>query len=133
MIDHISVPVKSFEKSREFYDKTLAILGYERVLNVEDTSYQWAGYGIDGMPSFEICFRKDITYEDIGKIAGLHVAFRAPTVEAVHQWYEKSLELGGIDNGAPGPRPQYHPGYYGAFIIDPNGWRIEACYQKYQG
>jgi len=51
--------------------------------------------------------------------------FVAPNIEAIHQWYAKCLELGGIDNGAPGPRPEYHPGYYGAFIVDPNGWRIE--------
>ena len=54
-------------------------------------------------------------------------------VEAVQQWYAKCLELGGKDNGAPGPRPEYHPGYFGAFIIDPNGWRIEACFHQYQG
>lgn len=133
MIDHISVPVKDFEGSRDFYDKTLAILGYERVLNIEDRIYQWAGYGTNGMPSFEICFKKNPTNVDIGRISGFHVACVAPTIEAVHQWYEKCLELGGTDNGAPGPRPEYHPGYYGAFIIDPNEWRIEACYQKYRG
>lgn len=132
MIDHISVPVKNFEESRDFYDKTLAVLGFERVLNFEDETQKWAGYGTNSMPSFEICFKKDIRNKDIGEIAGLHFGFLAPTVEAVHQWYAKCLELGGTDNGAPGPRPEYHPGYYGAFIIDLNGWRIEACFQNYQ-
>jgi catechol 2,3-dioxygenase-like lactoylglutathione lyase family enzyme len=133
MIDHLSVPVKDFKQSRDFYDKTLAVLGFERVLNFEDETQQWAGYGTNDMPSFEICFKKNIGNEDIGKMVGLHVGFLAPTIEAVHQWYAKCLELGGADNGAPGPRPEYHPGYYGAFIVDPNGWRIEACYQNYQG
>ena len=133
MIDHISVPVKDFEKSRDFYDKTLAVLGFERVLNFEDEKQQWAGYGRDGRPSFGIYFRKDTLNEGVGKITGLHVGFLAPNIEALDQWYAKCLELGGTDNGAPGPRPEYHPGYYGAFIIDPNGWRIEACFQNYQG
>jgi len=68
----------------------------------------------------------------VGQAAGFHVGFVASNVEPVHKWYEKYLEIGREDNGAPGPRPEYHPGYYGAFIIDPNGWRIEACFQNYQ-
>ena len=133
MIDHISIPVNDFEKSRDFYDKTLVVLGFERVLNFEDETQQWAGYGTNGMPSFEICLKKGATNTDIGKTAGLHIGFLAPNVETVQQWHAKCLELGGTDNGAPGPRPEYHSGYYGAFIIDPNGWRIEACYQNYHG
>lgn len=70
--------------------------------------------------------------EQVGKARGVHIAFRAPSVAAVEAWYKKCLELGGVDNGAPGPRPHYHPGYYGAFIVDPNGWRIEACFHQYQ-
>lgn len=135
MIDHISYLVNNFEESRDFYDKTLAILGYERVLNFEDAEMQWAGYGKDGKPSFEIWIKKNTrnTMEQIGKAAGFHVGFIAPDIETIHQWYAKCLELAGKDNGAPGSRPQYHPGYYGAFIIDPNGWRIEACFHHYQG
>lgn len=133
MIDHISVPVKHFEKSRDFYDQTLAILGFERVLNFEDETQQWAGYGREDRPSFGIYFRKDALNEGLGKITGLHVGFLAPSVEKIHQWYEKCLELGGMDNGTPGPRPEYYPGYYGAFILDSNGWQIETCCQNYQG
>lgn len=135
MIDHISFAVNSFEESLYFYDKTLAILGYERLMTFDDNKHQVAGYGKEGKPSFWIGLDKqDIRgYEAIGKARGFHVGFVAPTLETVHQWYAKCLELGGLDNGAPGPRPKYHPGYYGAFIIDPNGWRIEACIQNYQG
>jgi hypothetical protein len=71
--------------------------------------------------------------EDIGNARGLHISFQASTIEAIHTWHDKCLELGGKDNGHPGPRPEYHPGYYGAFIIDPNGWRIEACLHHYDG
>ena len=71
--------------------------------------------------------------EDVGKARGVHMAFSAPNAEAVAEWYDKALKLGGKDNGAPGVRPEYHPGYFGAFIIDPSGWRIEACFHGYKG
>lgn len=134
MVDHISVAVKNFEESRDFYDQTLSILGYTRVLNFEDENIQWVGYGRAELPSFEIWVNKGTveTDEQIGRVAGFHVGFVAPDVAAVHQWYDKCLVLGGKDNGAPGPRPKYHPGYYGGFIIDPNGLRIEACIQNYE-
>ncbi len=137
MIDHISFAVNNFEQSRGFYDKTLAILGYERLMAFDDEDCQVAGYGKNGKPSFWIGVKKQLSEKDkreqVGQAAGFHVGFVAPDIQSVHQWYEKCLELGCKDNGAPGPRPEYHPGYYGGFIIDPNGWRIEACFQNYQG
>ena len=137
MIDHISFAVKNFNQSRDFYDQTLILLGYECLMNFDDEEHQVAGYGKDGKPFFWIGVKKKLTEEDkhefVGRAAGFHVGFLAPNVESVHQWYEKCLELGGKDNGAPGPRPEYHPGYYGGFIADPNGWRIEACFQNCQG
>lgn len=137
MIDHISYSVKNFDESVSFYDQTLALLGYERVMTFDDEDHQVAGYGKEGRPSFWIGVKKDLTAEDlkekVGEAAGFHVGFVAPSQEAIHQWYDKCLELGGKDNGAPGPRSIYHPGYYGGFIVDPNGWRIEACIQDYQG
>jgi len=135
MIDHISFSVKNFEHSRDFYDQTLSLLGYERLMNFNDQEHQVAGYGKNGKPSFWIgSSKKSLHIEEyIGKSAGFHVAFVASTTESIHQWYESCIKLGGQDNGRPGPRPEYHPGYYAAFIIDPNGWRIEACFQNYQG
>ncbi len=137
MIDHISFAVTDFHQSCQFYDKTLAVLGYERLMTFDDADHQVAAYGKDGKPSFWIGNKKHLSEEDkkeqIGKAAGFHVGFVASDVKAVHAWYEACLECGGKDNGAPGPRPHYHPGYYGAFIVDPNGWRIEACFQHYQG
>ena len=136
MIDHISFSVKNFEESQCFYDETLKILGYERLMNF-DTDVLVAGYGKQNRPSFWIGTKKVLTEEDklehVGKAAGFHVGFLAPDTDSVHRWYTKCLELGGKDNGKPGPRPEYHPGYYGAFIVDPNGWRIEACFQNFQG
>lgn len=137
MLDHISIAVKNFEESQRFYDETLAVIGYERLMSFDNEEHQVAGYGKNSKPAFWIGAKKKLTEEDlqeqIGQAAGFHVGFEALDVESVHKWYEKCLHLGGKDNGKPGPRPEYHPGYYGAFIVDPNGWRIEACFQKYQG
>lgn len=132
MIDHTSFAVGNFEKSITFYDKTLGSLGYECIFNIEIPEVRAAGYGTPPKPSFWLSDRGYDPSEEIGNALGVHVAFLAPSVEAVNQWYKICLELGGKDNGAPGPRAHYHPGYYGAFIIDPNGWRIEACYHKYE-
>ncbi len=89
-----------------------------------------AGYGIGEKPCFWISSQGS-DEEDIGHARGVHIAFSTNSVDAVQHWHQKCLELGGTDNGVPGPRPEYHPGYYGAFIIDPNGWRIEACFHTY--
>ena len=136
MIDHISFAVNNFEESRDFYDQTLSIIGYERLVNFDAEGHQAAGYGKNGKPAFWIGKKEKLSEEDkrehVGQAAGFHVGFLASDVDSVHQWYEKCLELGGRDNGAPGPRLEYHPGYYGAFIIDPSDWRIEACFQNYQ-
>jgi catechol 2,3-dioxygenase-like lactoylglutathione lyase family enzyme len=129
MIDHVSISVQDYEASLKFYDETLKLLGYDRILTMEQVKV--AGYGKDGRPNFWISPMGNDD-EAIGKARGVHFAFIAPSIEAVNQWYKKCLELGGVDNGAPGSRAEYHPQYYGAFIIDPNGWRIEACMHDYK-
>ena len=130
MLDHFSLSVKDYDQSLKFYDQSLAILGYERLMSFDTPDDKVAGYGKDMKPYFWISSsgRED---EDIGCARGVHCAFLAPNAKAVQDWYKKCLELGGKDNGAPGVRPEYHPGYYGAFIVDPNGWRIEACFHGY--
>jgi len=132
MIDHTSFAVKDFEKSLIFYDKSLGALGYERIRNIEVPEAKVAGYGKPPKPSFWLSNTGYDLSEEIGNALGVHIAFSAPSVEAVNEWYKICLELGGKDNGAPGPRANYHLGYYGAFIVDPNGWRIEACFHQYQ-
>jgi len=132
--------VKNYDESIHFYDETFKLLGYERTMNLEipkpnsNEKLRFGGYGKKGAiePSFWISNNTEYPNEEIGKAAGLHFAFRAPNIEAIHQWHQKCIELGGKDNGKPGPRKQYHAGYYGAFIIDPNGWRIEALIDNYK-
>jgi catechol 2,3-dioxygenase-like lactoylglutathione lyase family enzyme len=136
MLDHFSISVKDYPSSLQFYDETLKLLGYKRIMTIdinESThTIQCAGYGEGEKPSFWISPMGEES-EDIGHARGVHIAFKANSPEEVTHWYKKCLEMGGMDNGAPGPRPHYHPGYYGAFIVDPNGWRIEAACHTYKG
>ena len=133
MIDHFSISVNNYDQSLKFYDETLKILGYERLMTIDIPEHhvKVTGYGKDQKPSFWISpMGKE--EEEVGRAKGVHFAFLAPNAEAVQAWYKKCLELGGKDNGKPGVRPEYHPGYYGAFVVDPNGWRIEACFHQHQ-
>ena len=134
MLDHLSLSVNDYEQSVKFYDETLRLLGFERLMIFDSGNGKVVGYGSAGeLLSFEISIHKEPNQQEfVGKARGLHVAFRAPSVGAIQRWHARCLELGGRDNGAPGPRPEYHRGYYAAFIIDPNGWRIEAVLHTYQ-
>jgi len=132
MLDHISFSVNDYQQSVKFYDATLQELGIERLMAFDEGGQQVAGYGVGDKPCFWIGVDARPNQQGyIGQARGLHVAFQAPNPEAIQAWYKKCLELGGKDNGAPGRRPEYHPGYYSAFIIDPNGWRIEAVMHNY--
>lgn len=132
MLDHISIAVKEYTKALEFYDATLATLNYKRIMSFDLPYYRGAGYGIDNQPQFWLTDADTIQGDDSSiKGKGFHVAFKAASVEQVNAWYEKCIEMGGTCNGKPGPRALYHPGYYGAFIIDPNGHHIEAVIHHY--
>lgn len=115
MIDHLSIPVADMNKARAFYDTVLATIGASRVMNVEDFA---SGYGTDCKPVFWIGAGKP-------SLNG-HIAFAAPGRAAVDAFYKAAIAAGATDNGAPGLRPQYHENYYGAFVIDPDGNRLEA-------
>lgn len=132
MIDHLSFAVKDYDISVQFYDATLGTLGYQREVSLDLPDVKVAGYGNGTIrPGFWIS-SKGNSAEIVGQARGVHVAFKAPSVASVHAWYEACLAHGGVCNGAPGPRPYYHAGYYGAFVIDPNGWRIEACFHHFE-
>jgi catechol 2,3-dioxygenase-like lactoylglutathione lyase family enzyme len=121
MIDHTGVNVSNFEKSKEFYIHALEPLGYQllREFDVSETGFAAAGFGIDGKLDFWIGQAEVNTPR-------IHVAFRADSREKVQMFYDAALKAGGRDNGAPGLRTHYHPDYYGAFILDPDGHNIEA-------
>ena len=122
MIDHMGIGVADFAASQRFYSASLAALGYHQMMEVtpEQTGhYHGIGYGRDGKPDFWIGNSEPVT-------SGVHIAFTAADRARVDAFYAAALEQGGRDNGAPGLRPHYHPDYYGAFVIDPDGNNVEA-------
>src|SRR5687768_2587869 len=120
MLHHISFGVANLERSAAFYDAALLSLGYVRVWT-DDTA---VGYGLaGGGDRFAIKQRTD-GFAAPGP--GFHLAFAAPTREAVAAFHRASLRHGGKDNGGPGPRPNYGPHYFAAFVVDPDGHNIEA-------
>ncbi len=120
MLHHLSIPVTNVERSARFYDAALGALGYVRVQSDPD----FIGYGYaGGGDRFAIRSSGD----DIRVPGpGFHLAFAAPSTEAVDAFYAAAVSHGGTDNGKPGPRPDYGPRYYAAFVLDPDGYRLEA-------
>jgi catechol 2,3-dioxygenase-like lactoylglutathione lyase family enzyme len=123
MIDHIGFPVSDYARSKAFYETALAPLGYTLVMEVgadhTDSGSPAVGFGKQGKPDFWIGGE--------GGLKGtLHVAIATDDRGAVDAFYRAALAAGGKDNGAPGLRPHYHPNYYGAFVLDPDGHNIEA-------
>ena len=120
MLHHISFGVADLERSAAFYDAALSALGYVRVW-ADSTA---VGYGYPGgEDKLAIKLRRN------GVVApgpGFHLAFAAPAREAVVAFHQAALRNGGQDNGAPGLRPDYGANYYAAFVVDPDGYPIEA-------
>ena len=126
MIDHLSVVVGDYEKSKAFYLQALAPTGHSRLIELPgadrghtrsagfchaDGSDFWISQGVPVKPP-------------------IHVAFRVASRTAVDAFHRAAIAAGGRDNGAPGLRPQYHANYYGAFVLDPDGHNIEAvCHE----
>ena len=127
-LDHISINVSDYARSRAFYDKALAPLGIACIMEFGPA----CGYGRDGKPDLWIGAGKTSfqTEEQLRAITPVHVALAARSREEVDAFHRAAVAAGGKDNGAPGLRPQYHPGYYGAFVIDPDGHNIEAVIHR---
>ncbi|HSU99761.1 MAG TPA: VOC family protein [Roseiarcus sp.] len=123
MIDHIGFAVSNMELSKAFYVEALKPLGIGVLMEVtaEQTGAgAHAGFGKDNKAFFWIG-------GGAKPKGGTHVAFTAAARADVDSFYRSALAAGGRDNGAPGPRPHYHPSYYGAFVLDPDGNNIEAA------
>lgn len=122
MIDHFGINCTDWAKSKEFYDSVLGVLGYSRQLD-----YQVAiGYGSEGKPDFWIA---DASAGDAGgPNREIHVAFHAAGPDAVQAFYDTALGLGAESLHAPRLWPEYHPGYFGAFVRDPDGNNVEAVF-----
>jgi catechol 2,3-dioxygenase-like lactoylglutathione lyase family enzyme len=119
MFDHVGFGVTNLAKSKAFFLKALRPLG---VAVAMEGSYG-VGLGRNGTPSLWLSETKE-------KPAHLHIAIAASTRAEVDAFYQAALAAGGKDNGPPGLRPHYHPNYYGAFVIGPDGHNIEAVCHK---
>ncbi len=124
ILDHVGLSVRDIERSKTFYTKALAPLGFGLVKDYGKA----CGFGPPGKPELWLA-EGPTTYqraEHLRDITPIHVALRAKDRAEVDAFYAAALAAGGKDHGAPGIRAEYHPHYYGAFIIDPDGHNIEA-------
>lgn len=122
MIDHFGINCTDFTKASEFYDTVLGVLGYSRQMD-----YGVAiGYGSEGKPDFWIADAS--AGEAGGPNREIHVAFHAADTVAVQAFYDAALKLGAESLHAPRLWPEYHPGYFGAFVRDPDGNNVEAVF-----
>ena len=124
MLDHITLLVRNYEASKTFYLAALKPLHYELVMEVSreqipDLPFErGGGFGAGGKP--------DLWLRPSDSIAATHVAFTAADRATVDAFYEAAMAAGAKDHGKPGLRPHYHPNYYGAFVIDPDGYNLEV-------
>lgn len=119
MFDHISIGVRDIPATKRFYDAALAPLGHTCLSAGNDS----LGYGRDAVGLWISASARPVPADPQ---SGLHVCFVAPTRSSVDAFHAAALAHGGQDNGAPGIRADYDPGYYAAFVIDPDGYRLEA-------
>lgn len=123
MIDHIGIGCGDFARSRAFYEAALAPLGITVLVELTPEmmggDYSGVGMGRD---------RPFFWFGNDGGVrgAGMHVAFAAATRAQVDAFHAAAIAAGGRDHGKPGPRPHYHPDYYAAFVLDPDGINVEA-------
>lgn len=120
VVDHVGLTATDFQRSMAFYVAALGTLGIKPVSEFSENGSSYAGFGRD-RPVFWIGDGKKFPGE-------AHVAFLAASRAEVESFYTAALANGGRDNGKPGLRPHYHPSYYGAFVLDPDGHNIEAVY-----
>jgi catechol 2,3-dioxygenase-like lactoylglutathione lyase family enzyme len=126
LLDHITLNVSDYARSKAFYEKALAPLGVSAIMEFGEA----CGFGRERKPDFWIgkgptSFQ---TPEQLAPVTPVHVAFTARSRAEVDAFHTAALAAGGKDFGAPGLRPMYHPSYYGAFVLDPDGHNVEAVH-----
>jgi catechol 2,3-dioxygenase-like lactoylglutathione lyase family enzyme len=115
IIDHVTFHIADLAASKAFYDKAFAPLGITQIMEFQGI----VGYGKNAKPEFWFA-------QSVHPQTPMHFAFLAATREQVDEFYRAAIAAGGKDNGPPGLREHYHPNYYGAFVLDPDGHNVEA-------
>lgn len=115
MLDHVTIPVSRLEASASWYAAALQPLGITLLASSQDS----ASFGIGHMPYLTL--RRSAV-----RPAAVHLAFTAANRAQVTEFHAAAVGAGGVDNGAPGLRPEYHPHYFGAFALDPDGHNVEV-------
>lgn len=134
-LGHISIGVRSYDVSKAFYTAILAPLGLKLVYDSEaddpgKKAVRTLGYGPDADHELLNIFEFGDDAAPPGP--GFHLAFNAQTRDAVLEFHAKAVQSGGADNGRPGVREHYGDNYFAAFVVDPDGWRLEAVCKKPQ-
>ena len=125
IIDHVGLNVTDYGRSKAFYTQALAPLGITLMMEFGPA----AGFGRDKPELWLAGTKSDFQSEaQVELITPIHVCLRARTQAEVNAFHAAGLAAGGRDNGAPGIRAHYHPGYYGAFVLDPDGHNVEAVF-----
>lgn len=122
LFNHVQIKVKDLGASKKLYDSVMKVLGYSIVLEIDKTVI---GYGTDVHDMFEIRQANN----EVLLSRSVHVAFNAPSIQTVDDFYQTATQQGAKCNGSPGFRSEYEEGYYSAFIIDHDGHNIEAVYK----
>ena len=122
MLDHVSIGVTDLERSRRFYDAVLRPLGIVRIVDFEQRG---SDYGTMPGP-LGVEFTITVETKETAIASGMHVCFRAPDRSAVQAFHAAALASGAGSDGQPGLRLRYHPDYFAAFVLDPDGHRVEA-------
>jgi catechol 2,3-dioxygenase-like lactoylglutathione lyase family enzyme len=123
VIDHLSIGVSDLRASRRFYLAALAPLGFGELGQWNEEDARDVAFGPEGIDDFAISTKYPVN-------GGGHIAFAADSREQVDGFHAAALAAGATDNGAPGIRPEYSPGYYGAFVLDPDGYNVEAVFHE---
>lgn len=121
MFDHVSIGVRDIARAKTFYDRALEALGLRRLSDGKDS----LGYGKEAVGLW-IGATKSPVPDD--PKSGLHICFRAPDRESVAKFHAAALAAGGRDNGGPGVRADYGADYFAAYVVDPDGYRLEALH-----
>lgn len=122
MFHHVSIGVADLERSAKFYDAVMAALGHTRFMEKPGTVSWWPK---GGGQAFWINQRDDLT---VVPDDGRHIAFQAESQAQVDAFHAAAVAAGAADDGAPGIRPEYRDTYYGAFVLDPDGHKLEAVH-----